>query len=119
MSEIKLKPCPFCGADAILYFTPYVSSQPLYSIECSRCSAQIGRSKETYQASKGELHFTSEDEAAEAWNRRAERHGYWKQATPFVDTIECSKCGYQWPEPEFASNYCPNCGAKMDEEASG
>lgn len=44
------------------------------------------------------------------------RHGYWKQATPFVDTIECSECGYQWPEPDFASNYCPDCGAKMNDE---
>lgn len=71
MSEIKLKPCPFCGADAILYLIPYGSSQPLYSIECTVCSAKIGRSKETYQASKGLLHFTSEQEAVEAWNKRA------------------------------------------------
>lgn len=52
--------------------------------------------------------------AAQPVDVAPERHGYWKQATPFVDTIECSECGYQWPEPDFASNYCPDCGAKMD-----
>ena len=71
--ETNLKSCPFCGADAMLYLIPYGSSQPLYIIECTRCSARIGRSKETYQASKGLLHFTSESEVTEAWNRRAEQ----------------------------------------------
>lgn len=48
-----------------------------------------------------------------------ENKGYWKQATPFVDTIECSECGYQWPELEFASKYCPDCGAKMYSNETG
>lgn len=28
----------------------------------------------------------------------------------------CNQCGY---EQEFGTNYCPNCGAKMDECADG
>jgi len=28
----------------------------------------------------------------------------------------CCKCGYAWDGLEYATPYCPNCGAKMDEE---
>ena len=35
---------------------------------------------------------------------------WWRRAW----SIECSECGYDMP---FAiRNYCPNCGAKMEEE---
>ena len=60
--------------------------------------------------------FPLEEEAIEAWNKRAERIGFWRLSTPFVDTVECSLCGYQWPEPAMASKYCPDCGALMFKE---
>ena len=100
MSEIKLKPCPFCGGKASIHKWKYADD---YDVTCESCGVMVDKN------------YMSEAEAAEAWNTRAERHGYWKQATPFVDTIECSECGYQWPEPDFASPYCPDCGARMDE----
>jgi Lar family restriction alleviation protein len=111
---IKLKPCPFCGARSVIGNGPRLTDfeslhRRIYEVHCEQCNATINR------------WFDSEQEAAEAWNKRAERIGYWKQATPFVDTIECSECGYQWPEPEMASKYCPDCGALMlmDEEVGG
>ena len=45
------------------------------------------------------------------------RHGYWiykpKDAIEMMFTLpKCSECGH---ESSDALNYCPNCGAKMDE----
>ena len=49
------------------------------------------------------------------------RHGRWIEHKHFhhdhyIDsTYECSECKVEEP---FTSNYCPNCGAKMDGEAN-
>ena len=40
------------------------------------------------------------------------RHGHWIN-TGFL-TAECSECGAEVHELEYG-NYCPNCGAMMDE----
>ena len=49
-------------------------------------------------------------------------HGYWIERTDYVgDTYyDCSACGESWTTIEGdpcdnGMNYCPNCGAKMDE----
>lgn len=44
-------------------------------------------------------------------------HGYWKPTgDPILDNIygvaECSICGYEYAGNN--TNYCPDCGAKMD-----
>lgn len=28
--------------------------------------------------------------------------------------MHCSECGYEWDESEQVSNFCPQCGAKME-----
>lgn len=38
----------------------------------------------------------------------------WMFDTPFVDTIMCSHCLWQFPEKEFATPFCPNCGYMMN-----
>ena len=47
------------------------------------------------------------------WIRKESKRSYW---------FECSECGYPPPldkfKREWFSNYCPNCGAKMDERES-
>ena len=68
--KIELKPCPFCGAEANLTEVRFVALKPLYIVECSACTARIGRTKETYQTSKGYTHFNNKEDAIEAWNRR-------------------------------------------------
>lgn len=48
------------------------------------------------------------------WTRKESKRSYW---------FECSECGYPPPldkfKREWFSNYCPNCGAKMDEVKNG
>ena len=57
MSEIKLKPCPFCRGKAIMLQV----EANLYAVTCKdvNCAAQGGV-------------MTSEIDAAEVWNRRAD-----------------------------------------------
>lgn len=60
MSEIKLKPCPFCGNTEIkLWHSPFGVGG-----ECKKCGANSGH----------EVEFNGEtkQDAAEAWNRRAD-----------------------------------------------
>ena len=45
-------------------------------------------------------------------------HAHWKGG--IVTSLHCSNCGEialrTYFEEEFMSNYCPHCGARMDEE---
>ena len=111
MTEIRLKPCPFCGADAQLYVIPYSALTPLYEVECTRCSAKIGRFKETYQASKGYLHFTSEQEAAEAWNKRAELPSAQPEVITCIDCIHYTPFGNDkaWGRCSVNQRMCQSC----------
>lgn len=70
--------------------------------------------------SEGRL-YVPFDEVAEAIFKAptvgAVKHGRW---IPFERTTEhvvciCTVCGRRVPMPTWY-NYCPNCGAKMDEE---
>lgn len=40
------------------------------------------------------------------------RHGYWGEYTSWM--VVCSLCGKHTAKHNF--KYCPNCGAKMDED---
>ena len=45
------------------------------------------------------------------------KHGHWK-VERWINTIFCSECGNSWNVMDNDTetfNYCPNCGAKMDE----
>ena len=43
------------------------------------------------------------------------KHGRWKRADAYSNMIICDECGEPFQQKEHW-NYCPNCGAKMDEE---
>lgn len=66
MSELKLKPCPFCGGEAVLKRVPFTAVTPYYvrcdNRECAVMAATCNRE--------------TAEEAIELWNRRAndERH---------------------------------------------
>ncbi len=70
MSDIKLKPCPFCGGKAISVknieprlYRP-VRNHP-YAVICWECDLFFG-----YDEDYGGR-FDTENDAIEAWNRRA------------------------------------------------
>ena len=59
----QLKPCPFCGFNALVEEHKFVSLPSSYGVACQNCSAQ------SYQF------YNSEEEAIEAWNRRVGNDG--------------------------------------------
>ena len=113
MSE-ELRPCFFCEhdearvivVDEVTDAGAEEATVPLYAASCPYCGA------------RGPMAL-SEDEAVEAWNRRAER----TCRMTFDDVssslysgpmLKCSKCGACVPR-EFSGpyNYCPSCGARV------
>jgi hypothetical protein len=42
------------------------------------------------------------------------QHGQWIEDD--YGYSRCSACGWEWDDREFVTPYCPNCGAKMDQE---
>ena len=47
------------------------------------------------------------------------KRGEWIGVSPFVDSVQCSECGYCIHSEEFETPYCPWCGAKMMEVQDG
>lgn len=81
MTDI-LKPCPFCGGEALLHeFRTYVSDrhrmETKYYIECRKCGVE-------------QRNYISDKEAANDWNRRASDAG-----TSFKAARELCGCGSQ------------------------
>ena len=69
MSEIKLKPCPFCGGKAVLKR----DRVGLYCAKCTNCGCMT-----TFQFDFGEGEEVSKKKAADIWNRRAgEQYESW------------------------------------------
>ncbi len=69
MRPIELKPCPFCGGPAKLYYAPanLEDSIPCFGVSCECCKIMIG----TVSAGLTDF-FGTAQKAAAAWNRRAE-----------------------------------------------
>ena len=52
------------------------------------------------------------------------RHGYWQITDAYPHNVHCSVCHKRfaqthwgvWEDGSLPRNYCPNCGARMDEE---
>lgn len=58
----ELKPCPFCGSEARLTYSTDNHRQPYVTCDTPKCP-----SCNPYQ-----WHYHTEEEAIEAWNRRAD-----------------------------------------------
>ena len=100
MNGNELKPCPFCGEEAMIITAESMHDGRLFGIMCSVCH------------SRGDVYDT-EAEAVEAWNSRAERTC---RFLPFVDGKGdgvCSECESLMYDTD---NYCPNCGARVIRE---
>ena len=60
MSEIKLKPCPFCGGEAALQTAQFgAEKESRYRIKCTKCPVEIG------------WDYYSIEGCTVIWNRRA------------------------------------------------
>lgn len=106
---IELKPCPFCGGEAELFYHPNARNDDCRAFEakCFSCGARIGRAVLGMGKTK--------EGAVSAWNARAERtcHDIGGEA-PFSAVFRCSECLTM----DFGGTpfYCRNCGAKVVEE---
>lgn len=117
MAGTKLLPCPFCGGEPDEYEGEYGNG-----VYCMKCGAMVG---EPIHLGFNIAERVSYEQAAKAWNTRAER------TCRMTDRGECSECGAYivraWTEVhDFngdmkridlrSHNYCPNCGAKVVSE---
>lgn len=136
MNKPELKPCPFCGGTAVLYgqeireFASGVwakNSRKEYWVR-AHCNVNCiygmtaGRSLQICDG----IRFRTPEAAAEAWNRRADQtdeqqvnYGKWLK-TKDDNKKRCSYCNVihlivQYPRGE--ANFCPNCGAYMQEDS--
>lgn len=75
MTELmgKLKPCPFCGGEAVLSDVSRGMGKPKYAVVCTKCEAS-SRVKTPYASNSSRFWALSKQEAmrwaVEAWNRR-------------------------------------------------
>lgn len=105
MSSFDLKPCPFCGGEAQVIGKQY---------EGKFC---VGCSDDTCMGFSGlGWLYDSEDGAAAAWNRRAERTCRVVPTGDEYGTSRCTECGQTASADMWGSllRYCPNCGAKVE-----
>lgn len=126
MSEIKLKPCPFCGsktAPEVLQLIDCLSVDELEGMAAENylvvCNS--GRSKGGGCGAGTGWGFETPEEAADAWNRRATRHAHWikidEDCRGYSSIFDCSGCGettyLELPAKECDYDFCPGCGAEM------
>ena len=104
MSE-ELKPCPFCGGEAL--FETYGGTACAVVCQTCHCGTATARLYDGMEAVK-------------AWNRRAERtcrmeyNEEWSGDELYpTECYNCSECHHM--TIDGMPSYCPNCGAKVVE----
>lgn len=108
MTEIKLKPCPFCGQTINL-----IEGNVLFGWHKPNCFWHYLDDGKISAMSQEEL--TSE--AIKAWNNRADTRN---ESQPVLDDGAfgaCPNCEYEFNSElrnEYEIRYCPNCGQKLD-----
>ena len=66
---MEMKPCPFCGGEAMLIANPSIG---IVYIQCQSCTAMVGRKRKIISSMIGKEFFANKQEEIEAWNRRAD-----------------------------------------------
>ncbi len=120
MTNMELKPCPFCGGGANAWeyeddqdvFDPtslgWIDTRCItwYCVGCESCEISISR--------------LSKDDAEAAWNARAERTcrmvPIWEEpdANGYM-TCKCDVCGWMadYAADSKPTGWCAKCGAKV------
>ena len=115
-----LKSCPFCGSSEDVmtnreYWSPVLIAEAVVAnqVGCTSCNIWTPP-------------YETEEEAIEAWNRRATERTcrfnvvfYKDFATPRQpgNICKCDACGYQHSYGLIVDarfRYCPNCGARIE-----
>ena len=117
MTMSDLKPCPFCGSEAVLNHGHMITAtgQYLANVKCSECGIAtrvVWSTDSPEEAVK---------ESIEAWNKRVvtdTNDGSKERTAKVRDWSEdefghyrCDKCGFVL-ESDYV--YCPNCGARLE-----
>lgn len=98
--ELKLKPCPFCGGEAIRGIACHVNEDYAFRVECRECKIVTP-------------FYDTEADAIKAWNRRAERTAKVEKVTRVSSVIRTGRCGDCGYDVIDSYKHCPNCGAKL------
>lgn len=112
---MELKPCPFCGREAVLSSIHIGDGDYRAMVTCTRigpsdCCASVIVERSSRR--------TAERDAAEKWNTRVERTCQRVLYKP-TGVLVCSECGAGIPtqlDKYCYLHYCPNCGAKVVDE---
>ena len=75
MEHNELKPCPFCGGEAVIKDTKFWMSDAVY-VHCAECGASVQKklANHTFYKDGKEMFMTKEQavqRVVNAWNRRA------------------------------------------------
>lgn len=102
MSEIKLKPCPFCGnPELLLHQTEY--EKTLWVIMCSGCHSKftVERERQLFNGRTytGRL-LSNRDNLINTWNRRADNK---------LIRQSCKSCKHYAPDPNYRDGNMGNC----------
>lgn len=98
----ELKPCPFCGGEAEI-----MEYSDRFQCGCKDgCCIAWVEEMPVYLTRSG---------AIKDWNTRAERTCEIVDSENKFVNWECSACG---KEIKYSDNYCPNCGAKVIDDAN-
>ena len=117
-----LLPCPFCGGEVSIalcgdgfdawWFITRGHGE-------NACKCRLFMESEKFNKDSEMADFVADDLIA-AWNRRSDAvpvvRGEWIE---HEDEMECPQCGYFWNYCDNDTerfNYCPNCGAKMEDK---
>lgn len=101
---VILLPCPFCGSEPEI-----VDFGAIAFVRCSGCRCR-GR------AVQASVDYTAKEVAAKEWNQRVNElpKAHWEKHE-YIGVIVCEMCRKSYPDVEHHWNYCPNCGAKIEE----
>lgn len=107
----QLRPCPFCGGEAIMGIACHVHEDYAFRVECRECKIVTP-------------FYDTEAKAIEAWNRRAERTERTAKAIEH-DASVTDTDGYKYHRSEYlcgackkkvlgGDEYCSHCGCRLD-----
>lgn len=104
-----LRPCPFCGSSEVVYDQYPTAVGARWRVVCMGCMASV----DPGWAQQWSV-------VQEMWNRRAEpvRYGKWLNVSyddkTGLASGDCSVCKQRARADNALGDFCPHCGARME-----